>query len=931
MMTVIPDTTAGLKINPNMYRSSVCNILCVRLIILDTRTPATSPILELGNRDWIPRREDTQVKNESLPLATFDEVMPLVEDSGAGDPILAARTFPASHETQSNDEDSIVDYPNSDVRVNLEVDIEKDCPEFDRSVIFQATIEVNTGCPEDATSELSSLPDQFDEDLDFHTSPSDGALPDDRSLPSDTIKKTAIADMNLAYLINSLALMRSQFESSVQVNMLAVQRSIIDYLGSRAAALQALGPHVFHPGQPPPFTQHSDMRYTDSVSYDRFLGSEQPILRRNYKTTEDINSTPNSSRSFQAPASPGIRPPLPKAAAPSTLLHTLNQEVVHARINDTDFESIGYNLRRRHSLSGSDNTNINVVVSHPMSPRTSTVSSIVSDDKFNLGKVRLGLNRLKEKEKLSPAMDDGLRNSQLPKDSLKQPPQLVTEATLYNNIFKVGLYEGMGPSSASPLTREIKYFVSILDSYSESVHRSKLDVLRRIRSCVSNQWPRAQAKPFGSFVTGISLPTSDLDVVICLPKVRKEAEPNAPGVLEGRNAIKQTWQQKLTQGLIREDWVDASSIRVIPNTAVPVLKFLTKKITCDNGQAVVFSFDISFEGPTHQGLEANKLIFSILRRYPALRPIVLILKCFLTRKGLCEAFTGGLSSYVLVLMVARFLQEQNSVKDIGALLLGVLDFYGNNLDPRATGISFTHACYFSREMNSVMGAPIHSRPTTSQAPMPSAPTSHSLNETYRLSTPNRLDIHGGFSSAPMSPAESVCGDPAPPYLSISYSEDYIGYVHSTSGDYSHHPGGSIMLSSGSLGISTAQHPIAGGNMTLLSHSFSGSSNNSPQQPPLFYKFDPFFVEDPLSRGNNIGRNCFRIYQVQKSWSDALTAMCIQIQHLDDLYLEAIEHASGRKDTANLFASSAPAIKDINPLDMSLMKSLVGDITSYRPW
>ena len=52
-----------------------------------------------------------------------------------------------------------------------------------------------------------------------------------------------------------------------------------------------------------------------------------------------------------------------------------------------------------------------------------------------------------------------------------------------------------------------------------------------------------QVKVFGSFVSGLSLPGSDLDMVICLPNVHTEAAPEAPGGLEGRNSIKESWQQ----------------------------------------------------------------------------------------------------------------------------------------------------------------------------------------------------------------------------------------------------------------------------------------------------------------------------------------------------------------------------------------------------
>lgn len=55
-----------------------------------------------------------------------------------------------------------------------------------------------------------------------------------------------------------------------------------------------------------------------------------------------------------------------------------------------------------------------------------------------------------------------------------------------------------------------------------------------------------QVKAFGSFVSGLSLPGSDLDMVICLPNVHTEAAPEAPGGLEGRNSIKESWQQVLS-------------------------------------------------------------------------------------------------------------------------------------------------------------------------------------------------------------------------------------------------------------------------------------------------------------------------------------------------------------------------------------------------
>lgn len=56
---------------------------------------------------------------------------------------------------------------------------------------------------------------------------------------------------------------------------------------------------------------------------------------------------------------------------------------------------------------------------------------------------------------------------------------------------------------------------------------------------------------------------SDLDLVICLPNVRRDTPAETPGDLEGRNAIKETWQQNLARKLSSEPWVDTKSLKTI--------------------------------------------------------------------------------------------------------------------------------------------------------------------------------------------------------------------------------------------------------------------------------------------------------------------------------------------------------------------------------
>lgn len=225
----------------------------------------------------------------------------------------------------------------------------------------------------------------------------------------------------------------------------------------------------------------------------------------------------------------------------------------------------------------------------------------------------------------------------------------------------------------SRLAKEIFQFVdSVNVQLTKQEPRRRLAVERMTR-LVNTVWPRAQVKLYGSHVTGLCLPSSDLDFVIRLPAVHKKAVADAPGALEGRNAINETKQKKLARKLKGESWIDPRSLKLIERTVVPVIKVSTK-----DTKAKLIHLDITFDAPGHHGSEAALMVSQILDELPMIRPLVLVLKQFLLDRGLLTAYTGGLSSYCLFLMLTRYLQEQSSVfGDVGSLLMGFLDFFGN--------------------------------------------------------------------------------------------------------------------------------------------------------------------------------------------------------------------------------------------------------------
>lgn len=106
--------------------------------------------------------------------------------------------------------------------------------------------------------------------------------------------------------------------------------------------------------------------------------------------------------------------------------------------------------------------------------------------------------------------------------------------------------------------------------------------------------------------------------------------------------------------------------------------------------------DISFSSPTHRGRGTVDLIRELSKMFPQLTPLAIVLKQFLKERNLHAAYTGGLSSYCLVLMITSFLHQQHQhlaerggLKSIplGRLLLDFLFFFGRIFDPRVSAVS----------------------------------------------------------------------------------------------------------------------------------------------------------------------------------------------------------------------------------------------------
>lgn len=210
----------------------------------------------------------------------------------------------------------------------------------------------------------------------------------------------------------------------------------------------------------------------------------------------------------------------------------------------------------------------------------------------------------------------------------------------------------------------------------------RADVIARVSKAVKSLWPSAKVDVFGSYKTDLYLPACDIDLVVF-----------------GKWLTRPLYTLK--DMLVREGIASESSVKVIDSARVPIIKFvdvLTK-----------VKVDIAFN--TTNGIYGAEQTNVFLDKYKNAKPLILVLKQFLCQRDLNEVFTGGVSSYGVVLMVLSFLQlhprgdgDHQNV-NLGVLLIEFFELYGNNFNYLKTGIRLRDSnrnmvgSYFRRTLN----------------------------------------------------------------------------------------------------------------------------------------------------------------------------------------------------------------------------------------
>lgn len=178
-----------------------------------------------------------------------------------------------------------------------------------------------------------------------------------------------------------------------------------------------------------------------------------------------------------------------------------------------------------------------------------------------------------------------------------------------------------------------------------------------------------ELKPCLRLLSETHPPPSDLDLVV---ESKSMAYSNTSSVLHALASV------------VKRAGI-ADRVSIIAKAKVPIIKFVTRHCR--------FSVDISINHVN--GVTTGNIVKKFVKELPALRPLVLVVKSFLSQRSMNEVYTGGLGSYSIVCLIISFLQlhpkirrgEMDAMKNLGVLVMEFFELYGCYFNYQDVGIS----------------------------------------------------------------------------------------------------------------------------------------------------------------------------------------------------------------------------------------------------
>ncbi|KAK7744387.1 hypothetical protein SLS62_010177 [Diatrype stigma] len=230
------------------------------------------------------------------------------------------------------------------------------------------------------------------------------------------------------------------------------------------------------------------------------------------------------------------------------------------------------------------------------------------------------------------------------------------------------------PSMATRLHKEIIDFYEYVRPR-DFEERVRQDLVENLRTIIKKKWPDADLYPFGSFMSGLYLPTADMDIAICSYRFVETGRP----VYSAKSNL-----FALRAWLTSHRVAYRNEIELITRAKVPLVKYADG--------ATALKVDISIE--KLDGHNAIQTFLDWKTKYPAMPILVSVIKHFLLMRGLNEPVNGGIGGFSVICLVVHLLNSLPQVQSgsmvpehhLGELLMEFFDYYGNKFNYQMVAI-----------------------------------------------------------------------------------------------------------------------------------------------------------------------------------------------------------------------------------------------------
>lgn len=216
------------------------------------------------------------------------------------------------------------------------------------------------------------------------------------------------------------------------------------------------------------------------------------------------------------------------------------------------------------------------------------------------------------------------------------------------------------------LQNEIEFVVKS-NALSDSQRIARQKTIEKLKVVLSEISLRVET--YGSFTTGLSLPSSDIDVTVftnqsshtCISKSNEETQKAITNVVNK---------------LHRYSLIKNGTLQIIRSSKVPLIKFTYKDTN--------IPIDITIN--QESGLETILLVKPILQTNSLVRNLIIFIKCLLRQYSLNDASMGGLSSFVIFHMVYTYAQifehsfKLQTSRLLSFFFIGFLKFFSCEFD-----------------------------------------------------------------------------------------------------------------------------------------------------------------------------------------------------------------------------------------------------------